>query len=182
MTRFACLAAMALAACVNPALVKVGYDGAVGRASDRSASLRMASGRVDMQSATYVRPSPAQYFNLDDQRVFGESLRAELNRLRMLRVGEVSWQDVREPGEVAIELTFQRTVYFPVIQAYALDVALQLRSGARTFARRYRIDSREGEGLWAKMNTDAGEGKALAARKLMARLIPDIDAFLASLD
>lgn len=33
----------------------------------------------------------------------------------------------------------------------------------------------EGEGLWTSVNTGAGEGKALAAKTLMARLVPDIE-------
>ena len=173
----ACSVSLALAACVNPALVKVTYDSPVSRTSEKSATIHLTTGIVEMQSLTYVRPSPKQYFNRDDQQVFAESLKDELNRLKVLRVAEVSWGPVAA-ADVAIEIVFQRTIYVPVGQSYVLDVVMQLKSGEHTFARRYWIRSDEGESLWTKINTDAGEGKALAAKKLMARLVPDIEKFV----
>jgi hypothetical protein len=55
---------------------------------------------------------------------------------------------------------------------------MRLKSGERSFARRYHVFSSEGETTWTNLNTDAAKGKALAAKKLMARLIPDIEAFV----
>lgn len=173
----ACSTCLVLEACVNPALVKVIYDSPVTQTSEKSASIHLTTGIVEMQSLTYVRPSPKQYFNLDDQRVFAESLKDELNRLKVLRVGDISLGQVAA-ADVAIELVFQRTIYFPVVQRYTLDVVMRLKAGERGFARRYWIRSAEGESVWTNLNTDASEGKALAAKKLMARLIPDIEKFV----
>lgn len=175
---------LALAGCVNldRDLGPVRYEGAVGRTPERSGSLHMTTGRVESDYApgqiAQVPVNPKVLFNLDDQRVFAESLRSELNRLKLLRVGEISWQAV-EPADVTVEIVFQRTIVFPVAVRYHLDVAMRLKSGERSFSRRYYVVSSEGESTWTNLNTDAGQGKALAARKLMARLIPDIEAFVA---
>lgn len=174
------LAVFALAGCVNPALVPVSYDGAVAGAPEKPASLHMSTGIVEADYApggAQVWVNPKVLFDLEDQRVFGESLRSELNRLKLLRVGNVSWQAV-EPAEVTIEIVFQRTVAFPPAVIYHLDVVMRLKSGERSFARRYFVASNQGESFWTNMNTDAPKGKAFAAKKLMARLIPDIEAFI----
>ena len=178
----ACAAALALSACATPSLAPVGYGGEVQRTSERSATLNMASGAVEFRTTVAVNPAPALYFNLDDQRTFADSLRDELNRLKLLRVGGVYWDEQGPSADLSIAVTFQRTTYVPLIQRYYLDVAMQLGSGERRFARRYLVESDEGESAWTKMNTGAAQGKALAAKKLMARLIPDIEAFVASLD
>lgn len=173
----ACSVSLALAACVNPALIKVTYDSPVSQTSEKSATIHLTTGIVEMQSMTYVRPNPKQYFNRDDQQVFAESLKDELNRLKVLRVTEISWEAV-PAADVAIEIVFQRTIYFPIVQRYSLDVVMQLKSGEHAFARRYWIYSATGESFWTNINTDAGEGKTLAAKKLMGRLIPDIEKFV----
>jgi hypothetical protein len=175
------LLALALAGCVNPALAPVAYDGMAARSSEKSGSLHMTTGSVESDYApgqiAQVRVSPKVLFNLDDQRVFAESLKGELNRLKLLRVANVSWQQV-EPADVTVEIVFQRTIVFPVAVRYILDVAMRLKSGERSFARRYFVSSSEGESTWTNLNTDAGKGKALAAKKLMARLVPDIEKFV----
>jgi hypothetical protein len=75
---------------------------------------------------------------------------------------------------------FQRTIVFPVAVRYLLDVAMRLKSGERSFSRRYFVNSAQGESTWTNLNTDAAKGKALAATKLMARLIPDIEQFVSA--
>jgi hypothetical protein len=173
---------LGVAGCVNPALVPVAYDAPVTRPSDKSGSLHMTTGSVEADHGPgQIAPvwlNPKVLFNLDDQRVFAESLKGALNRLKLLRVANISWQQV-EPADVTVEIVFQRTIVFPAAVRYHLDVAMRLKSGERSFARRYHVSSWEGESTWTKLNTDPGQGKALAARKLMARLIPDIDAFVA---
>jgi hypothetical protein len=175
---------LGLAGCVNlnRDLAPVTYEGAVGGTSERSGSLHVTPGKAESDYApgqiAQVPVNPKVLFNLDDQRVFAESLKSELNRLKLLRVGEISWQTV-EPADVTIEIVFQRTIVFPVAVRYILDVAMRLKSGERSFSRRYWVTSSEGESVWTNLNTDAGSGKALAAKKLMARLIPDIEAFVA---
>jgi len=179
----ACLATFGLAACVNRDLVPVRYESPVSHTSEKSASLHLATGRVESDYApgqiAQVRVNPKVLFNLDDQRVFAESLRDELNRLRLLRVASISWQEA-EPADVTIEVVFQRTLVFPVAVRYHLDVAMRLKSGERSFSRRYFVNSADGESLWTNLNTDAAMGKALAATKLMARLIPDIEQFVSA--
>lgn len=173
---------LALAGCMSRELVPVTYDGAVSRTSEKSGSLHMTTGRVESDYApgqiAQVPVNPKVLFNPDDQRAFAESLKNELNRLGLLRVASISWQQV-EPADVTVEIVFQRTVVFPVAVRYHLDVAMRLKSGERSFSRRYFVNSAERESTWTKLNTDAGKGKALAATKLMARLIPDIEAFVA---
>jgi hypothetical protein len=179
----ACPLALVLAACVNPALVPVKYDSAVTRTSEKSGSLHMTTGSVESDYApgqiAQVRVNPKVLFNLDDQRAFAESLKNELNRSRLLRVTDISWQQV-EPADVTVEIVFQRTIVFPVAVRYLLDVAMRLKSGERSFSRRYFVSSSEGESTWTNLNTDAAKGKALAATKLMARLIPDIEQFVSA--
>jgi hypothetical protein len=70
---------------------------------------------------------------------------------------------------------FQRTIVFPAAVRYHLDVAMPEvgRAQFRPALSRVLV------GAWTKLNTDPGQGKALAARTLMARLIPDIEAFVA---
>jgi hypothetical protein len=171
-------AALALSGCVNRGLVKVGYDGAVARTSDKPATIRLTTGVVQMDgNVVYTQLDPRSNFNEDDQRVFAQSLKDELNRLELLRVG-----DAPGPAGVSIEIVFQRTIYFPMAQRYILDTVMQLSSAEKSFARRYQVYSSEGESTWTNLNTDVAAGKALAAKKLMARLIPDIEAFVAGLD
>jgi len=175
--------ALALAGCsMNRDLVPVTYDGVVARTSEKSGSLHLTTGRVESDYApgqiAQVAVNPKVLFSSDDQRAFAESLKNELNRPSLLRVANISWQQV-EPAEVTVEIVFQRTIVFPVAVRYHLDVAMRLKSGERSFSRRYFVNSAEGESTWTRLNTDAGKGKALAATKLMARLIPDIEAFVA---
>lgn len=176
---------LALAGCASRALVPVTYDRAVSRTSEKSGSLHVTPGRTETDDPTSpaakIPLNPAIFFDLDDQRVFAESLQGELNRLRLLRVANVSWQSV-EPADVTVELVFQRIVIFPPAVRYYLDVGLRLQSGERSFSRRYHVFSAQGESAWTNLNTDAGKGKLLAAQKLMARLIPDIERFVAELD
>jgi len=180
----ACSGSLVLTGCVNPVLVKVGYESPVAHTSGKSASIQLTTGVVEADPgpaySIRARPNPSFHFNRQDQRIFVESLKDELNRLKLLRVGQISERQV-DGADVSIEVVFQRTTYFPVAQRYILDVAVRLKSGERGFARRYLVYSAEGESFWTKMNTDAADGKELAAKKLMARLIPDIEKFVAVL-
>jgi len=55
---------------------------------------------------------------------------------------------------------------------------MQLQYSGKTFAKRYEVLSSEGETVWTKLNTNAAEGKMLAAKKLMIKILPDIQAFV----
>lgn len=187
------LATLFLAGCVNPVLVKVSYDQPVSRTFDKTGSIQLFTGVVEGASGSTLvyagpgifvpvstGPYPDLHFNLQDQRIFVESLKDELNRLKLLRVSQVSEQRI-EGADVSIELVFVQTTHNPHMQEYFLNVAMQLKSSGKTFAKRYEILSSEGDSIWTKMNTNAAEGKEKAAKKLMARLIPDIENFLEKL-
>lgn len=168
-----------LATCVDdPALVKVGYDGPVTRTSERSASILLTSGLVEGVGDA-ARSDPRFHFNQQDQRVFVALLGDELNRLKLLRAGPAG-ESAPAAADVAIEIVFQKTQHLR--HYYILDVVLRLKSGERSFARRYVINSKEGETVGERLNMTAPEGKRRAAKMLMARLIPEIEAFVAKLD
>lgn len=190
-----CCAALALCGCaIDPVLAKVSYDGPAIVTSTKTASLRLQTGVVEGASGTSLAyagpnvfipvatgPNPELQFNLQDQQIFVESLKDELNRLNILRVAQVSTQRV-EGTDVAIDIVFTQTTHRPGLQEYYLNVAMQIQGGQRTFAKRYEVLSSEGENAWTKMNTNVAQGKALAGRKLMAKLMPDIEAFLKSIE
>ena len=166
---------IALAGCAtDPALVKVSYDGEIARTSDRTASIQLTTGTVERLRGAALA-NPRFDFTHEDQLTFARALKDELNRLRLLRVAEVSRQ-APEGADVAIEIIFQRTLH--IDQHYNLDAVMQLRSGERKFTRRYYTSSGDGESMLGKLSYNIPQGKALAAKKLMARLIPDIERFV----
>jgi hypothetical protein len=44
--------------------------------------------------------------------------------------------------------------------------------------KQYRVVSSESDSVWQKLNTNASEGKAKAATKLIKQLIPDVAAYI----
>jgi hypothetical protein len=166
------------AAPVDPALVPIGYDGSVSRTSEKSASIVLTSGLVEGIFGA-ERVDPRFHFNHQDQRVFVASLRDELNRLKLLRVGPVA-ESPPADADVVIEIVFQKTEHSA--HYYYLDVVMRLKSGERSFARRYWTSSGKGESAWERFTMTAPDGKRRAAKLLMARLIPEIAAFVAKLD
>lgn len=174
MRRLALAGCVLLAGCaVDPALVKVGYEGPVTGTSEKSASILLTSGLVE-GIFDARRADPDFHFNHRDQRVFVASLSDELNRLKLLRAGPAG-----AAADVAIEIVFQKTQHLG--HYYFLDVVMRLKSGERSFARRYVIRSGDGESVSERLNMTAPEGKVRAAKMLMARLIPEIEAFVAEL-
>jgi hypothetical protein len=186
----ACLFAVG---CANPVLVKVSYDKPVNVVSQKTCWIQLFTGIVEGSGGTTfisggsgifvpisTGPYPQLHFNLQDQRVFIESLRDELNRLGVLRVTKISEQKITGT-EVSIQVVFVQTSHNPQHQEYFLNVAMQLEAGGKTSAKRYEVISSEGDSIWTKMNTNAAEGKEKAARKLMAKLIPDIEQFVGAL-
>lgn len=189
---YACLilSSIALSGCVNPVLVKVPYDKPATVTSDKKASIQLMTGVVEGASGTTLMyggpgvyipissgPIPELQFNLKDQQVFATSLKDELNRLNILNVLEVSEQKVNTDNMV-IQLLFAQTSHNPNMQEYYLNVGMQLQYGSKTFAKRYEVISSEGETVWTKLNTNAAEGKMFAAKKLMLKILPDIQAFV----
>jgi hypothetical protein len=175
LTRLAGCGAIVLAGCAtDPALVRVSYDGQVAHTSGRTASIQLTTGTVERLRGTALS-DPRFDFTYDDQRTFVASLRDEINRVKLLRVGPVG-ESPPAGTDVAIEIVFQRTRHLD--QYYFLDAVMLLQSGERKLVRRYQVSSADGESTWTRLNTNIPQGKALAAKKLMARLIPDIEQFV----
>jgi hypothetical protein len=163
----------------SQALPRLSYDQPVMNRTDNSAVVdvvtRQGTGLVPLTpGGPWVELARVQ-FNPEDQTLFAEYLRAELNRLGLLRVMPGS-PDAKP--DVRILLTFTNSHLRSAFYEHTLGVTLNISSGGKTFERAYEIDSHENETPGKKWNTSGKEGKTLAARKLMAKLIPDIDAFL----
>jgi hypothetical protein len=169
------LSVLVLGGCENPVLMKVIYDKPVRHTSDKSGSIQLEV-FVPVSTGVWLYP-----FNMQDQRIFVESLKDEINRLKLLRVSQVSEERI-EGADVSIEIVFEKTSEDRHLHYYFLNVAMRLKSGKQSFANRYHIRSWEGESLWTQMNTHPAEGKEKAARKLMAKLIPDIEKFVGSIE
>lgn len=182
-----------LSGCINPVLVKVPYEQPATITSDIKASIQLMTGVVEGASGTTLMyggpgiyipistgPIPELQFNLKDQQVFAASLQDELNRLNILNVTGVSEQKMNTDGMV-IQLVFAQTSHNPQMHDYFLNVGMQLQYGDKTFAKRYEVISSEGETVWTRMNTNAAEGKMLAAKKLMLKILPDIQSFIGNL-
>ena len=116
-------------------------------------------------------PFPHLYFGEKDQRVFVESLTAELNRIGLLDAAFGTGGPDRE-NDAYIQIIFTSTFHDPNDQNYYLDVTMKIRGGKQYFIRDYEVHSHDsfGEGL----STSAAGGKKKAAENLMLVLVKDI--------
>lgn len=184
------LLSILLTGCATTVPLKpVSYDSDSNIKSDRTAIVKLHTGIVRGSGGSSVMmvgpslfvpistgPYPHLQFNEEDQLIFIESLKNELDRLGILNISK-SNQD-KPNAEVVISVLFAQTHHNPDHQEYTLDVAMQIDDGQRTFANKYRVISSEGDSIWSKMNTNASEGKSKAAKKLMKKLIPDIESWV----
>jgi hypothetical protein len=186
-SRAACLTAFAaLVGCGG--LVNVRYDKLPLVTSTRSAEVRLVSGIVGGEPVPVllgpllipmpVLPSSRLAFNVDDQRTFILSLIDELNRLKILNAHEAAEQPP-ERAEVSIQIAFLRTDERSAGTIYTLDVELLLNSNGQNKTERYTIISSEGESDYQRQWTSPARAKEMAATKLLAVVIPDIEKFLA---
>lgn len=179
-----------LSGCINPELVKVTYNKPATVTSDKKASIQLMTGVVEGANGTTLMyggpgvyipistgPIPEFQFNLQDQQTFASSLKDELNRLEILNVVEVAEKKV-DTSNLVIQLVFAQTSHNPNMHEYYLNVGMQLQYQGKTSAKRYEIISSDGESIWKKLNTNVADGKFLAGKKLMDKLIPDIQAFV----
>jgi len=164
----------------SAALPRVTYDHPVTNRTDNSGSVevvtRQGTGRVPMVPGGPPLEFTRVQFNVEDQGIFADCLREELTRLGLLRVPPAGSPDLKP--DVVIVLTFTKSELRSSFYEHTLGVTMNISSGDKTFERVYEVDSHEGESPGKKWNTSGKEGKAMAAKKLLARLIPDIDAFL----
>lgn len=181
------IVALALGGCATPIpLNNLTYPGAVTVKTSKSAEVKVVTGAVRGGSGTTMLPAggilvpissgpiPKLQFNSVDQEEFGESLRAELVRLGMTRAASSKNPD----ADIAIAVLFAQTYHNPSLQVYTLDVVVQITGGDQPAVHQYRVISNEGDSFWEKMNTDAYEGKAKAARLLLGKIIPDVEEYL----
>jgi hypothetical protein len=123
-----------------------------------------------------IGPTPNTQFNLGDQRAFVATFRHELERLKLV----VEARDVAEvsKADLGIQLIFAQTQYNAEAHTYVLDVAMEIVGGPKPFLKQYRVISSEGDSAWKRLNTNATEGKARAAARLLKQLIPDVAQYI----
>ena len=136
--------------------------------------------RLDPIPIAVSRPAPnAAMFNVDDQRVFVASLIDELNRLKIL-----SARDATDTGggkaDVSIRVTFLHThVRDTAVDTYTLNVDLQMCARDRCTSERYDVNSSEGETTSSHLSITFAGAKESVTRKLLAKIIPGIEKFVA---
>jgi hypothetical protein len=179
--------ALMLAGCAAP-LKPVSYDEPLAVTSDLRVAVALVSGAVRGASGTSLvpagnilvplstGPNPQLQFNADDQRAFVASFRSELQRLKLVR--EALDVSSAAGADFGVQLIFAQTFHNPNGHVYMLDVVMEIVGGSKPFMKQYRVISSEGDSVWQKLNTNASEGKAKAATKLMKQLMPDVAAYI----
>ena len=157
--------------------------------SSKTASILRVSGAIrGGQSTTLIPvgtilvpiasgPNPELQFHNQDQAEFTEVLRTELLRLKVFQ--SISAGENQDNPDIKITIVFAQTYHMPQMQEYILDVAMNIEGGKRPLLKQYRVGSHEKSSLWEKLNTNAYEGKVLAVRRLLEKLIPDIQSYIA---
>lgn len=186
------LAALAgLTGCASPIpLNNISYDQAVSVTSTKVAQVSIVSGAVRGSGTstlvpvgtTFIPiasgPNPKLQFNAQDQQAFGESLRTELVRTGLLRAAKADVSAASPSPDLVINILFPQTYHNPYFQEYTLDVVMEILGGPIPLIKQYQVISSEKDSIWVKMNTNAYEGKAKAAKLLLERLIPDIESYI----
>lgn len=185
------LVSAVLAGCATPIpLNSLKYEQETSIKSSNEATVVVISGAVRGATGSYLvpaggifipvstGPNPALQFNNVDQNAFGESLRAELVRLGIVKSASA---DSAGDKDLKIQVVFAQTYHNPNFQRYTLDVVAEMTGGKEPALRQYRVISSEKDSTWEKWNTNAYEGKAKAARLLMEKLIPDIESYISSM-
>jgi hypothetical protein len=152
------------------------------------AELRLRTGSVKAASGSMLLPAGGAFvsvptgplvalaFGEKDQQEFVEQLRVELLRLRVFRAVERSASPAA--ADLKIEVHFLETAHRELNQEYSIDATLRMSSAsAAPVERVFRVNSNEGASIFEKLNTTAAEGKAKAVRRLLERLIPEIQAY-----
>ena len=169
------------------------YVGPASESSNRNATLRVVVGEVTGGgSGTTIAiggafvpiasPSvPKVDFNSEDELMLAEVFRDTLvnNHLfkdvEVLPLAAASDSAARSPMPVDMTLTFTSTNRFNV--TIVLDVNFEIKGG-KAFTRSYHVLSDEGDTVWQTMNTNLVQGKQKAAKKLLNKLMPDVEAWI----
>ena len=177
-----------LVACTAP-LKPVTVEQPVTVTSQAKVALALQTGAVRGGTGTMIVPAgsliipvavgsnPRLQFHEEDQRIFVTSLRSELVRLRV--VGQALDVAEAKSADFGIQLIFAQTQHNPSGHVYVLDVVMEIVGGEKPFLKQYRVVSSDGDSFWQRASTNASEGKAKAASKLMNLLIPDVAAYIA---
>ena len=117
-------------------------------------------------------------FSVLDERIFAESLAAELARKEVVSIGKVSDQ-IDRSKYLSVQLVFTKKEFDHSFGPnFMLAAALQLRTPNRELRKIYEVTSFDNDSFWDRMNSNAVDGKNLAATNLMNKMIPDIETFL----
>jgi hypothetical protein len=119
---------------------------------------------------------PHLQFNVEDQRIFVDSLRKDLERLGIFASARNASLD--EPSDYGVVINFLRTFHIASFHEYMLNVELTVRGGPVPLVKRYGLLSYQGEPWYKRWITNASEGKTMAARKLSELLIHDISEYV----
>jgi hypothetical protein len=188
---FALALALLVSGCATPiAFNTVSLGGEPTVTSNKEASVVHISGAVRGASNTTLMPignnvfvpistgpAPQLQFHLEDQGEFIKVLRAELLRLKVFKAVALGSDQVQ--GDIKISVIFAQTYHQIHNQEYTLDVAMSIEGGKKPFLKQYRVNSNEKASTWERWSTNAFEGKVLAVRRLLERLVPDIQAYVA---
>lgn len=123
-------------------------------------------------------PFPKLQFHAQDQSEFMEVLRSELLRLKVFK--DVSVQAPGVESDFRITVVFAQTFHqIHSSHEYTLDVVMNIEGGRSPFLKQYRVNSNEKSTAVERWTTNAYEGKVLAVQRLLERLVPDIQAYVA---
>ena len=194
MRRVLLAAALALSGCsMQPVLMPApSYESAVVVSSSKTADVSVVTGTVTGKGSSMIIPvvgagvfvpvstGPVErlMFGREDQEIFAAALRSELVRLGLFADAGGAGGAAGTEADARIRLDFRRTEHSPQFQSYALEVDMRIEGDKPALEKHYVIVSDDDAGFWEKANTNATQGKAKAGRKLMAALVPDIEAWL----
>lgn len=181
---------MLLAACAAPVLRPVPYSGPaieqtgkpfrlIGRtgtaAGGVTSNLIPVGGIVVGSTSTGDRELQ---FNEEDQQIFISNLETELTRIGLFSESISLDHSIGTPA-VELELTFLRTEHLSQMHDYRLGANVVVRDGTRVRTHDYDILSSQDESLFARMGTNAVDGKRKAAQRLLDAIIKDLTLFFA---
>lgn len=174
-----------LVGCTAP-LTKVTYESPVSVSQSFPVKVDLNSGSVTGYSTSSMvyaggifvpvsgGPTPKLHFGVEDQNVFIDSLKSELLRYK---VAETIVENSSE-STLYLVVNFVQTEHFPNHQEYKITASLHMELEDKKEDKVYYILSSEGDGWWEKMNTNASQGKMKAAKKLMDKIMVDLQSFI----
>jgi len=183
------VAIVALSGCAAPMpfnTVSLGGEPTV--TSKRDAMLSLVTGAVETENGSLLipvgnvllpvatGPNPKFQFNAQDQTEFISVLCSELLRLKVFPTVGFGAAPTRETYKITV--FFTNTRHHTPSQEYTLDVVMDIEGGKTPFKKQYQAYSHEKAAWWDHGFTNAHEGKLLAVRRLLEKLVPDIQAYV----